>query len=295
MGHYSIKDLEKLSGIKAQTIRVWERRFNIIKPSRTETNRRRYGDFQLRKIINISILHRNGFKISLIASLSDHEIEEKVNYLSKDSSQSDTQIDSLIKSSIAYNENEINDLLIRSIINIGFEDTITKIVLPFLNRFGVMWQTGSADVGSEHFVTNIIRNRIILSIESLTLAKRQEAKKFILFLPENELHEIGLLYFTYILRKEGHETLYLGQSTPLESVVSVNNQWKADFIVTGLMTGFPGFNPDYFLSQLSISFPDSIVLVSGILSDIAVTINIPNIFPVKSANDLRAHLNVKEN
>jgi len=292
MEKYSIKDLEKLSGIKSQTIRVWERRFNIMKPSRTETNRRRYGDNQLRKIINISILQRNGFKISLIASLSDHEIEEKAAYLSKDTSQSDTQIDTLIKLTITHNENRINELLVRSIINRGFEDTITKIALPFLNRFGIMWQTGSADIGSEHFITNIIRNRIILSIESLSVTKREGAKKFILFLPENELHEIGLLYFTYIIKKAGHETLYLGQSTPLESVVSVNNRWKADFIVTGLMTGFPGFIPYDFLSQLSVSFPDSNVLVSGILSETAVRINLPNIFPVKSANDVRDHLPV---
>jgi hypothetical protein len=188
----------------------------------------------------------------------------------------------------------INDLLTRSIINRGFDDTITKIVLPFLKRFGILWQTGSADIGSEHFITNIIRNRIILTVESLSVTHREGAKRVILFLPENELHEIGLLYFTYIIKKAGHETLYLGQSTPLESVVSVNNRWKADFIVTGLMTGFPGFNPEDFLGQLSVLFPDSNVLVSGILSETATRINLPNISPVKSANDLRDHLTIKE-
>jgi len=210
MEQYSIRDLEKLSGIKAHTIRVWERRFGILKQHRTETNRRRYGDSELRRIINISILHRNGFKISSISKLSVQEIEEKVSFLSKDTNQYDTQIDSLTASIIDQNEKAVNELLIRNIINRGIEETFTDLVFPFLNKIGTMWHTGSMDVGGEHFIANIFRQRIISAIDSLSPSFKQGRKKVILFLPEYELHELVLLFSNYIIRKAGHETLYLG-------------------------------------------------------------------------------------
>jgi DNA-binding transcriptional MerR regulator len=288
MEQYSINDLEKLSGIKASLIRVWERRYSIIKPSRTETNRRRYDDAQLRKIINISILQRNGFKISLIATLTDHEIEEKVAFLSKNITNSDTKIDSLIKYMIFYDERAINDLLVRSILNRGFELTIDEVIFPFLKRIGLMWQTGSADIGSEHFITNIFRQRMILSIDSLAYMKREACRRVILFLPDNELHEIGLLYYLYIIRKLGHETLYLGQTTPLSSVIAVNERWNADIIITGLMSGSPDLNPGDYIRQLSGSFPKQKVLVSGILAEIDFKMNPHNVFPVRSANDIKS-------
>jgi MerR family transcriptional regulator, light-induced transcriptional regulator len=290
MEQYSIKDLEKLSGIKAHTIRVWERRYKILKQHRTETNRRRYGDSELRRIINISILHRNGFKISKIATLSGSEIEEKVSFLSIDTNHSDTQIDSMIMAMIDHSEKAVNELLIRSIMNKGIEGTFTDIVFPFLKRIGMMWQTGSADIGSEHFITGIFRQRIISSIDSLANISKPGSKKVILFLPEKELHELGLLFFTYIIRKCGHETLYLGQSTPLWAVVTVNNKWNADIIVTGLMSGLPHINPAEFLNQLADSFPNQKVLVAGILADSSIITKAQNIFQVKSVADLKSYL-----
>jgi len=292
MERYSIKDLEKLSGIKAHTIRVWERRYRIINPLRTDTNRRRYADDDLRRIINISILRRNGFKISNIARLTNSEIEEKVSFLSKYVPHSNTQIDSLIVSMIENNEKAVNDLLIRSIMNIGVEDTMTKVMFPFLERVGLMWQTGSVDVGSEHFISNIFRQRLISSIDLLSPVLRAGSKKVILFLPENELHEIGLLFFNYVIRREGHETLYLGQSTPLIYVERVNSKWNADIIITGLMTGFPDLEPEDFLVALDKSFPEKIILVAGLLEKAAVELKNPHIFPISSAEDLKSAIDL---
>jgi len=195
MEQYSIHDLDKLSGIKAHTIRVWERRFKIVTPYRTGTNRRRYGDDELRRIINIAILKRNGFKISEIAKFSTSEIEEKVSFLSKDIFHPDTQIDSLVVAMVEYNEKAVNDVLIRSMMNRGMEETMAEIVLPFLKRIGIMWQTGTADIGSEHFITNIFRQKLISAIDTLSPVLKPKRKKILLFLPENELHEIGLLFF----------------------------------------------------------------------------------------------------
>jgi MerR family transcriptional regulator, light-induced transcriptional regulator len=290
MVQYSIKDLENLSGIKAHTIRVWERRYHILKQHRTETNRRRYGDSELRRIINISILHRCGFKISKIAEFSDPEIEEKVSFLSKDTNRSETQIDFLITSMVDTNEKAINDLLTRYILNHGIEDTFMDIVFPFLKRIGMMWHTGSADISSEHFISNIFRQRIISSIDSLSPVLKGKRKRVILFLPESELHEIALLFFNYLIKKLGHETLYLGQSTPVLSVVSARDKWNADIIVTGLMSGFPDINPEDLIANLSKLFPKQKVLVAGMLADITNNKKFPNIFPFKSVEDLKLYL-----
>jgi len=290
MEQYSIRDLDKLSGIKAHTIRVWERRYKIVKPQRTGTNRRRYDDEDLRRIINISILRRNGFKISEIAGFSSSEIEQKISFLSKDLFSPDTQIDSLVVSMVDHNEKGVNELLMRSMMNRGMEETMTTVVFPFLQRIGIMWQTGSADIGSEHYITNIFRQKLIASIDALSPVHNPKGKKVILFLPENEYHEIGLLFFHYVIRKLGHETMYLGQSTPLFAVVNVNAGWKADLIITGLMSGSPDLNRDDLLKQMSDLFPKQKILVAGSLAEIALKVNHPNVFPLRSSDDLKLFL-----
>jgi MerR family transcriptional regulator, light-induced transcriptional regulator len=287
---YSIKDLDKLSGIKAHTIRVWERRYKIVKPQRTGTNRRRYGDNDLRRIINISILRRNGFKISEIAKLSASEIEQKVSFLSKEVFSSDTQIDSLVMLMMDKDEKGINDLLIRVMMNRELEETMTTVVFPFLKRIGIMWQTGSADIGSEHFISNIFRQKLIAAIDTLAPDLKAKRKKIIMFLPENEWHEIGLLFFYYLIKKMGHESLYLGQSTPLFSVSSVNKNFKADIIITGLMSGSPDINREEYLMLLSNTFPKQKVLVAGGFAETALKIKLQNVFVLNSADDLKSFL-----
>jgi DNA-binding transcriptional MerR regulator len=290
MEQYSIHDLDKLSGIKAHTIRVWERRFKIVTPHRTGTNRRRYGDDELRRIINISILKRNGFKISEIAKFTTSEIEEKVSFLSKDVFNPDTQIDSLVVAMVDYNEKAVNDVLIRSMMNRGMEETMAAIVFPFLKRIGIMWQTGSADIGSEHFITNFFRQKLISAIDTLSPVLKPKRKKIILFLPENELHEVGLLFFNYVIKKMGHESLYLGQSTPLFAVVAVNNKFKADILITGLMSGFPGLKSDEYLSNLLKSFPKQKILVAGDFAKSAANLKDKRLIPLQTLDDLKSHL-----
>ena len=290
MEQYSIHDLDKLSGIKAHTIRVWERRFKIVTPHRTGTNRRRYGDDELRRIINISILKRNGFKISEIAKFSTSEIEEKVSFLSKDVFNPDTQIDSLVVAMVDHNEKTVNDVLIRSMMNRGMEETMDSIVFPFLKRIGIMWQTGSADVGSEHFITSIFRQKLISAIDTLSPVLKPERKRILLFLPENELHEIGLLFCNYVIKKMGHESLYLGQSTPLFAVTEVLSKWEADIIITSLMSGFPGLKGDEYLSNLLKSFPKQKILVAGDFAKSAANMKDKRLFPLQTLDDLKSHL-----
>lgn len=290
MDRYTIADLEKLTGIMAGTIRIWERRYRIIKPHRTETNRRWYDDDDLRRILNISLLYRKGIKISVIAKMSGREIDEKVALLTVEATDSITYIDALIVAMTGFQENVIHDVLMRSIVNSGFEETFTRVVFPFLRRVGFMWQTGSIDIGGEHFVTNIIRKRLITAIDSLPPPERPDRKKAIMYLPENELHEMGLLFYTFIVRKAGHEVLYLGQATPINALVDVAERWHPDILVTGSLTGLSFLKPADYLARLNALFSDKKILVSGGLAPVAIEKKFSNIYAVTTVEELKRHL-----
>ncbi len=290
MGRYTLVELEKLSGILAHTIRVWERRYDILKPQRTDTNRRWYDDDDLRRLINISTLYHAGTKISRIAGLSNSELEKMAVLQEKDTSAYDVQINSLVVAMLSFNESAVNEVLLRSVISIGFEETITGIVFPFLKRVGFLWQTGSVTAGTEHFVTNLLRNRLISSIDSIPPANRPDRKRFMLFLPENELHELGLLFYAYLIRSAGHDILYLGQSTPFHSLAEACEKWQPDFLVTGALSQLAVPEPDEYLSKLGGTFSTRKILVSGSLSGVATSQGFPNIYPVRTVADLKTHL-----
>jgi DNA-binding transcriptional MerR regulator len=289
MRHYTLYELEKLTGILAATIRVWERRYNIIKPKRTDTNRRWYDDDDLRRLINISVIYNSGIKISKIARYSESELEEKVELLTMDSNGSDKHINSLIVAMLTFNGNAVNEILLRLIINSGFEETFSNIVFPFLRRVGIMWHTGSASTGAEHFITNILRGRLISAIDSLPPANDPKSKRVIMFLPENELHELGLLFYSYLIRKLGHEVLYLGQATPFPALSEVSEKWHSDILVTGILSDLSISDLQEYLSSLSSTFKSQKILVSGSLTEEHVIEKYNNIFPVRSVSDLKKH------
>ncbi|MEE4116251.1 MAG: MerR family transcriptional regulator [Marinilabiliaceae bacterium] len=290
MAEYTIKDLEMLSGILAHTLRIWEKRYGIIKPSRTDTNRRRYDDSDLKKIINVSILNRNGLKISKIASLTDIEIKKGVEDISRDISKWETQIDALVVAMLELDEKTFNDLLSRLIVSTGFENTFTNIVFPFLKKTGVLWQTGSVNPAQEHFISNIIRQKIISSIDGQNLPEVAGGKKVLMYLPEKELHEIGLLYYSYLAKQNGHEVLYLGQLTPFESVVYSDRVWNADIIVTGTLSSLGGADSDY-VSKISEVFKEKKVILTGQMAELAAGHRSTNIYTVKSSEEFLSILN----
>jgi len=290
MDRYTIAELEKLTGIKTGTIRIWERRYRIIKPHRTDTNRRWYDDDDLIRIINISILYRHGVKISKIASMSGAEISREVALLTVVTTDTDTQLDSLVVAMTDFNEKSINENLMRSIISRGFEETFEKIVFPFMRRVGIMWQTGTVDIGAEHFMTNIFRKRLIVATDSLPDADRPDKKRVLLFLPESELHEMGLLFFGFIVKKEGHDMLYLGQSTPFNAMADVVARWNPDIIITGSLTGLPYEKPEDYLKRMSTVFRDKKILVSGAMAMAVIGKTLANVFVVTSGTELKKHL-----
>jgi DNA-binding transcriptional MerR regulator len=229
--NYTISDLETLTGIKAHTIRIWEKRYEIIAPKRTETNIRFYSNDDLKHLLNVSFLNKHGFKISKIASLQKKEITEKVSSINLVPSGNEEFIDKLIVSMIDLDEALFERVFHSSLIKSGFEYTITEIIFPFLHRTGVMWQTGSINPAQEHFISNLIRQKLIVAIDSLPKSNGKEDKKAILFLPENELHENSLLLYNYMLRARGYHTYYFGQSVPLVDLKRILEITKADLVI----------------------------------------------------------------
>ncbi len=235
MARYSIKDLEKISGIKAHTIRMWERRYNIIEPKRTDTNIRYYSDTDLKCLLNISILNQNGIKISHIASLNDQQIKSRVLDLSLNNRYSNVQIENLMISMFELDEMKFTNALTGSIIKHGFEDTVESILFPFLERIGILWQAGTVNPAQEHFMSNLIRQKLMVAIDNEMQNSLVNSRRIVFFLPEKELHEIGLLFYSLIARKEGMEVIYLGQSVPMNDLYLINKLRPTDAFFTAFI------------------------------------------------------------
>jgi len=261
MSNYSIKDLEQLSGIKAHTLRIWEQRYNLLKPKRTETNIRFYDDEDLKLILNVALLNDNGFKISKIAKMNFEDMKTEVLKLTDRSFAYDDQIHSLIIAMVELDEDRFEKIISTNILKVGFEMSMLNIIYPFLSKIGVLWQTGSIHPGQEHFISNLVRQKLIVAIDGQLYTGG--GKKFLLFLPEGELHEISLLFSCYLLKSSGHKVIYLGQNTPREDLNSVYSVHKPDYLVTVITTSPSGPQVQDYLDYLSKKFQESEILVSG--------------------------------
>lgn len=220
--NFSIKDLENLTGIKAHTIRIWEKRYNLLEPNRTDTNIRNYSVLSLQKLLNISFLNNNGYKVSKIANLKEEEIPIKVREIASRSKVEDHALNAFKMAMINFDQvlfyNTYNNL----IENKSFSELFHTVFLPLLNEIGLLWQTNTITPAHEHFLSVHIKQKILLNIERLqSLEPKPSSKTYILFLPENEIHDIALLFINYELRSKGYHTIFLGESVPAESLKSV--------------------------------------------------------------------------
>lgn len=236
MTRYTMSQVETLTGIKSHTIRKWEQRYCFLKPMRTETNIRYYSDEMLRKLLNISILLRNGYRISAIDEMTDEDVNQRVNevVLSSRSEHSDV-IDALIAATIQMNEGDFEHIFRNQILRNGLLKTLVEIVYPFLNQVGIFWGTSKLIPAQEHFITNLIRHKLISAIEMLPQPD-EHAKHILMFLPEGEYHEVGLLLSYYIAKDLGFRTYYLGQNVPEENIVESAQISQADLLLTFIIT-----------------------------------------------------------
>ena len=260
---YTIRDLEKLTGIKSHTIRIWEQRYNIIQPNRTDTNHRRYSEDQLKKLLNIAFLNKKGYKISKLATLTEKELGEKVFDISSSQKDDDSEIDSLVIAMLDSDEQKFQSIFNNSIIKSGFENTIKDLINPLFDKIGMLWQSKTITSPHEHFVSNIIRQKIIASLDSVPNQLKENFKTFVLFLPNREWHEIGLLYSNYLLKKRGHKTIYLGASVPIDDLKEYTRYANYDFLLTSVNSTNSYKDLQIFLNNLSESFSNSTILISG--------------------------------
>lgn len=262
-GKYSIKDLETLTGVKAHTLRIWEQRYDIVKPHRTETNIRYYTDDDLKKLLNISLLNDQGVKISRLAKMRNDEIAKEVEKCSLGEINHCEQINGLIKSMIDMDEICFERILSNAIIKQGLINAFNQTLIPFLNKVGVMWQTDSINPSQEHFISNIIRQKVIAAIDSQTSIPSPDSKKFLLFLPNHEWHELSLLVSSFIVRSYRNNCIYLGQSVPFDSLVEVVKIKKPDFILTVITHPLPENALQSYIQQLADTFTSQKIILSG--------------------------------
>ncbi len=262
MNAFTIKDLENLSGIKAHTIRIWEQRYTILKPCRTETNIRYYCNQELKTVLNISLLNKYGYRISHIDKMSSEEIHARIGELKTEEAQRERLVNELITYMIDLDIAALEKSLDVFILAHGISQTIDRIIFPFLRRIGILWLTHHIHPAQEHLVSNVIRQKLIVGIDSMPPLK-ENVRTVLLFLPEGLHHELGLLYVHYMLRSQGMNVLYMGADLPLKDLEFVGKYKTPDLLYTHL-TG--GFTFERFLSQVSHRLPDIPLVVSGQLT-----------------------------
>jgi DNA-binding transcriptional MerR regulator len=260
---YSINDIEKISGVKAHTLRIWEKRYGIIQPKRTDTNIRYFLDDDLKHVLNIALLNKNGIKISKIAKMPLDEIKRKAAEISSVDVEHENQLDSLTLSLLELNEFKFDRIISSHIEQRGFETTMIEIVYPLMDKLGLMWVTGSINGAHERFVRAYIRQKIIAAIDK-TEVNSNEQPTFLVFLPENEDHELSILFSQFLIKRRGFKIINLGLNSSLTHVKDACEITKPDYIYTILNDGEVGVSIEEYFKLLIEVTGDAKILTSGI-------------------------------
>lgn len=261
MAEYKIKDLENLTGIKSHTIRIWEKRYSILSPDRTDTKIRTYSDDELTHLLTVSMLNRNGIKISKIAKLEQEDMN-KLLWDIKVNKEPEYSMDKLILALVSLDEELFKGTMNGLIDKYGLEKTFVNHLIPFLDRIGIMWLIGTINPSQEHFMSNLIRQKIISEIDKQPIPK-EDSKSILMYLPEHEWHEISLLFYQFLLRAKGVHTSYLGQSLPYPSLLESIEKLKPHAILSSWLTAVDKkFVVNYF-KQLNKDLPDMKVFAGG--------------------------------
>jgi DNA-binding transcriptional MerR regulator len=286
MNNFSIKDVEALTGIKPHTLRIWEQRYGIPHPKRTATNIRYYDDEDIKLLLSVAMLNRQGHKISKITQMSPEALQQNVFDLSNNSSDQVVQLEVLISAMFSLDELTFEKVISASVLQIGLERTFIEIILPLMARVGMLWQTGSLNPAYEHFITNLIRQRLFVAIDNQSKNILESRKKFILFLPPFETHELGLLFANYLIRSRGHHTSFLGPNLPLDELAAVMQVYKADYLLTVITIHNSSHSPLQVTNKLASDFPKTKILIGG-NHQLQANINLPsNIKLLNSLQDL---------
>ena len=260
---YSISDIEKLSGVKAHTIRIWEKRYGIIPHRRTDTNIRYYTDEDLQIILNIALLNKKGYKISKIASMNAEEIKQTVAAFCEVDEIFEDQIDGLTLAMIELNEYNFLKILDQHLKGKGLEKTMEEIIYPFLDKLSIMWLAGSVRGIHETFVTNIIKTKLFAELDHMRIYPEEDSKKFLIYLPEGENHELSILYLTYLIKKRNENVLYMGNNIAYPELLEAISVFKPHYIFSLFNDSFTDNTLQPYLNDVCKATSPGVVGVSG--------------------------------
>lgn len=266
MPQYSIKELGQISGVQPHTIRIWEQRYGLLKPMRTKTNIRFYDDSQLKKLLNTCQLVNSGIKISHIGTWSEGQISAKIDAIIAEAFKSGSHFDSIVNQVLiaitTFDEDLFNKVFSNSISQFGMVKTYLKVIYPVLFKVGLMWCNDDIIPAQEHFLSNLIRQKLFSSIDALPLPDQAD-QTWVLFLSENEAHEIGLLFANYMLRQQGRKVIYLGADVPFSNLSQVVKQCKATHIYAFFVKNQPVDVVNDLLAKMVTDFKNVKILISG--------------------------------
>lgn len=266
MSSYSIKDLERISSMKAHTIRMWEQRYGLLEPERTDTNIRFYNDDQVKKLLNVCTLLDRGMKISHIGKLSKSEMAIEIDKIIQESFQGDVHVEAIVNQALiavtTYHVALFNELFANAVKRLGLKKTYLKILYPLLVRTGLMWVKDDLLPSQEHFLSNLIRQKLFSAIDALPLAENPD-QKWILFLNEEEDHEIGLLFAYYLIKQLGKDVVYLGARVPFRDLSAVISDCKPTHTYSFFTSNLFDNQAESLLGGLRTGFPDLHICISG--------------------------------
>jgi MerR family transcriptional regulator, light-induced transcriptional regulator len=285
MHHFSIKDIENLSGIKAHTIRIWEQRYGLCSSKRKESKHRYYDNEGLKQILRIAYLYQNGYKISKIAGLVPEQIVELASKkIGKN--EFDVFINQLVEASVDYDQPQFEKTLGIALTMMGLEKWITQIVYPFMDKIGLLWLTDHVLPAQEHFSSHIVQKKIIVATDKLPAIKTSKKERFLLFTPEREEHEIPLLIANYLLKKQGIKTVLFGKNVSLATLQYYCEHHPVSHIYFHLITNFTDCETHAYLLKLAKQFPEKKIIAAGPLMK-KISINLPrNVELIRSLQEM---------
>ncbi len=285
MNHFTIKDIENLSGIKAHTLRIWEQRYQLFIPKRKESKHRYYDNEDLKHILRISQLYHNGVKISKIAQLPASSIRSMAmeQYIGKQNA--DAYIHRLIEASIDFDEERFEELFEQALKQFGLEVTIIDVMYAFLERIGLLWLTDHVIPAQEHFASNIIKRKIISALDALKTKPSPSSGTYVLFTPEGEQHEIPLLLNHYLMKASGKKCIYMGVDVPFDNIDVYVKAKNPQYLYFHAITHLYEQPMDDLLKQLKQKFNQQEIIMSGPLTK-EVTIDIPGVTLLRSMPEM---------
>ena len=285
---YSVAQVEALTGIKAHTLRIWERRYDFLEPARTPTNIRYYSDEQLKKLLNFGILVRNGYRVSKLNKMTDEQVYEEVaKVLADPGSERSDEMKGLTLAMLEMNEEDFYDIFERQVIRKGFFRTITETIYPFLQYVGVLWTTNKAMIAQEHYMSNLIRQKLIAAIERLTIPPK-EAPSIVFFLLEGEEHEIGLLLASFVAKEMGWNVYYLGQGVPVPNIKKVIDIAEPNLLMTMFVT--PKVHKVNAFIEAIMTGNEVPFVISGSTENLNAIVDSEQLIKVTAPLDFQTHL-----